>query len=273
MNTCNQAEMLLPELWVTSRLDAQAASAFEEHLLTCETCQEAVQAARGLRRGLSLVAAEGQGARPATRQSSLPARRYLALAAMLPLVAATFWVVRQEERANARVQAAQVELARLEKVAVEAEAALGREQELRRELEIRSQELAARVEAPKDAATKTSASRLEPLAGLPTYLLAVLRDQPQGPDLVLRRQELGEAFHLALDLPDPSFDRFRVEIFALDGHKLLERSALEPSELGALLITLPADFLPPGESRVQLYGQGPGRPEQELARFRIELRP
>ena len=275
MSTCNQTETSMPELWLLSRLDPQAASAFEEHLMTCQTCQEAVQVARGLRRGLTLVAAEGLAApRPVPGRWGSPARRYLALAAMVPLVVAATWVMWQEERADAKSQAAQVELARLEKVAGEAEAALGREQALRQELEVRSQELAARAEAQgKALEAATPAKQLEPLAGLPTYLLAVLRDRSQAPDLVLKRHQLGQAFHLALDLPDPGYDQLRVEIFGQDGSKLLDRKGLEPSELGALLLTLPADFLPLGESQVHLYGQGPGRPEQELGRFRIELQP
>lgn len=279
MSTCNQTETSMPELWLASRLDPQAAAAFEEHLMTCEACQDAVAAARGLRRGLTLVAAEGLATRPVPGRWGSPTRRFLAMAAMVPLVVAAAWVMWQEERAGAKTQAAQVELARLEKVAGEAEAALGREQALRRELEIRSRELAARAEAQERALATASSEqkpatpRLEPLAGLPTYLLAVLRDRTQAPDLVLRRHQLGQAFHLALDLPDPGYDQLRVEIFGQDDRKLLERKDLEPSELGALLLTLPADFLPLGESRVQLYGQGPGRPEQELGRFRIELQP
>lgn len=274
MSNCNQTETSMPELWLSSRLDPQEAAAFEEHLMTCATCQEAVQVARGLRRGLTLVAAEGLTTRPAPGRWGSPVRRYLALAAMVPLVVAATWVMWQEERADAKTQAAQVELARLEKVAGEAEAALGREQALRQELEVRSQELAARAEAQGKALdAATPANHLEPLAGLPTYLLAVLRDRSQAPDLVLKRHQLGQAFHLALDLPDPGYDQLRVEILGQDGSKLLDRKGLEPNELGALLLTLPADFLPLGESRVHLYGQGPGRPEQELGRFRIELQP
>ena len=59
MEICKYQAALEPDLWVLGKLDPVAAAELEEHLMTCEACQEAVEAARGLRRGLALAAAAG----------------------------------------------------------------------------------------------------------------------------------------------------------------------------------------------------------------------
>ncbi len=175
-------------------------------------------------------------------------------------------------RQQGETAAAQRQVAQLERAAQEARTAGARELENRQTAEARSRELESQLAATRAAAASATPAQapLEPLVDLPTYLLAALRDRPAGPDLQLHRAELGKAFNLALDLPDPSFTRFRVEV-ASGGRRLLERQGLERSALDALLLTLPADFLPSGESRITLYGQGGGRPEQELARFQVAV--
>ncbi len=270
MKTCQDTTLLLPELWVAHKLAPEAAAAFEEHLMTCAVCQDAVTAARGLRQGLALVAAEQAAKAPA--ESLRPvARRLLAFAALVPLAIAAIYFAGESSKQSERAERAQLEVARLERAAKEAQQEGSREQELRRQAEERGQKLEQELQAREQVVP--AATTLAPLVDLPTFLLAVVRDRPQGPDLVLHRSRLGEAFNLALDLPDPSFTRFRIEISGPQGQKLLTRQKLESSALGALVLTLPADFLPEGESRVLLYGEGPGRSEQELARFRIALEP
>lgn len=258
METCNYAAAPLPEQWILGQLAPAAAADFEAHLMTCVACQDAVESARGLRKGLALVAAQ-RAAQPAR-----PARRWLAAAALLPLAAAALLLLRQQGDSAA----ARLEVARLETAAQEARTAGAREVAGREAAEARSQELESQLAASRAAAA--APARLEPLVDLPTFLLAALRDRPAGPDLRLERSRLGQAFNLALDLPDPSFTQFRVEV-ASGGRQLLERQGLERNALDALLLTLPADFLPSGESRIVLYGQGAGRPEQELARFRVAV--
>lgn len=273
METCKYQIALQPELWVLGKLDPAGAAELEEHLMTCEACQEAVEAARGLRRGLALVAAEGS-ARPLVAASpSAPRRRWLAAAALLPLAAGALLLARHEQISAGRLAAAQSEVARLDAAARELQQAGARDQQGRQVAEQRGLELERQLAAARERpALVPAAAKAQPLIDLPTFLLAVMRDRPAGPDLVLRRSELGEAYHLALDLPDPSYTRFRVEISS-GGRDVLARRDLAPSALDALLLTLPADFLPEGESRLILYGQGPGKPEQQLASFRIAVEP
>ena len=264
METCKYESTLLPEEWVLGKLDPEAAADFEEHLMGCAACQEAVFAARGLRQGLALVAAQ-QAARPLAPISSR--RRYLAWAAVLPLAFALLFWWRGEQRDKA---AAELEMARLETSLEQARGEGSRQEAVRRAAEARSRELEQRLEASRAAA---ASSQAEPLVDLPTFLLALVRDRPAGADLELRRSRLGKAYNLAIDLPDPAFDRFRIVLAAPGGRVLLTRDRLEAGALEALLLTLPADFLPDGESRLQLFGRGPGRPEQELASFRIVVSP
>lgn len=270
MEICKYQIALQPEQWVLGKLDPAAAAELEEHLMTCAACQEAVDAARGLRRGLALVAAEG-AARPLV--SATPRRRWLAVAALLPLAAGALLLARHEQISAGRLAAAQAEVARLDAAARELQQAGARDQQGRQAAEQRGLELERQLAAARERpALAPAAAKAQPLIDLPTFLLAVVRDRPAGPDLVLRRGELGEAYHLALDLPDPSYTRFRVEIRS-GGREVLARRDLAPSALDALLLTLPADFLPEGESRLTLFGQGPGKPEQQLASFRIAVEP
>ncbi len=254
------------------KLDPVAAAEFEEHLMACEACQEAAEAARGLRRGLVLAAAAN--ARPVAAASSR--RRWLAAAALLPLVAGALLFVRHEQGSAARLAQAEAEIARLGAAAEEARASGVREQREREAAETRSRELEGRLAARESAEPAIPAEGIlgatQPLVDLPTFLLAVVRDRPSGPDLTLSRGRVGSGFHLALDLPDPSYDVFRFEIDS-GSRTLLARRGLAPNALDALLLTLPADFLPLGESRLTLYGSGPGRPEQQLARFTILVEP
>lgn len=258
METCNQAAALLPDRWVLGQLDPESAFRFEEHLMICPACQEAVLVARGLRKGLALAAAERS--RPA-----VSGRRWLALAALLPLAALSLLLWRQQEQ----TVGARGEAARQAAAAQEARAEGARAAEGRNAAEARSRELESQLAASREAAAAPATA--EPLVALPTFLLAALRDRPAGPDLELDRSRLGKSFNLAVDLPDPAFDRFRIQVES-GGKTLLERRDLERTALDALLLTLPADFLPNGESRVVLHGRGPGQPERELARFRIWVR-
>lgn len=272
METCNQQNALLPERWVLGQLDPAAAASFEDHLMTCGACQEAVESARGLRRGLALVAAE-RAALPV----AAPVRRWLALAALVPLAAGAALFFRQQGETSAL----RGELARLEaqgadatRLAGEAELARqenARELERRRLAEQRGQELELLLEKTRQAAA-TAPAKAGPLVDLPTFLLAVVRDRPSGPDVTIDRGQASKGINLALDLPDPSFTRFRVELES-QGKKLLSRRGLEANPLEVLLLTLPPDFLPAGESQITLYGEGPGHPEQQLARFRIAVAP
>jgi hypothetical protein len=261
METCEYTNALLPERWVLGQLDPAAAAELEEHLMTCGACQEAVESARGLRRGLALAAAE-RAARPVLVR---PARRWLALAALLPLAVVGGLLLRQQgESAALRGEVARLEAQNAE-AAEGARLASAGELEKRQLAEQRSQELARQLEERRQASAG-------PLVDLPTFLLAVVRDRPSGPDVEIDRSQAAKGFHLALDLPDPSYTSFRVEL-ENQGKKLLSRRGLEANALEVLLLTLPPDFLPEGESRITLYGEGPGRPEQELARFRIAIAP
>lgn len=271
METCEFTNALLPERWVLGQLDPKAAAELEDHLMICGACQEAVESARGLRRGLALVAAE-RASRPIV--TARPGRRWLALAALVPLAAAAVLLVRQQGEASslrnevARLEAQSGDAARLATEAETARQAGARELELRQLAEQRSQELEQQLRESQ----ASPAGLASPLVDLPTFLLAVVRDRPTGPDLRIDRSQMSRGFNLALDLPDPSYTSFRVELES-QGKTLLSRKNLAATQLEALLLTLPADFLPTGESRVILFGQGPGHPEQELARFRIAVEP
>jgi hypothetical protein len=266
METCEYTNALLPERWVLGQLDPAAAAELEEHLMTCGACQEAVESARGLRRGLALAAAESAArATVPIPIRARPARRWLALAALLPLAAVSVLLLRQQgESAALRGEVARLE-SQNARAAEEARLASAGELEKRQLAEQHSQELARQLEESRQASAG-------PLVDLPTFLLAVVRDRPSGPDVEIDRSQADKGFHLALDLPDPSYTSFRVEL-ENQGKKLLSRRGLEANALEVLLLTLPPDFLPEGESRITLYGEGPGRPEQELARFRIAVAP
>jgi hypothetical protein len=196
----------------------------------------------------------------------------LAAAAALALTLGLLW--RQAADAGRQADAARIETAALRQSFEEELATVRGQREGK--VEVLEQELAAAREAAQaqaaaQSATPASGKLAAPLAGLPVYLLATVRDRPT--PLELDRRDLAQGFTLALDAaPDPRFQRWRVTLQDTSGKKLFERADLQPTALDAVLVTFPAGFLPPGSYTLELAGQDVQGQATELARHQLEVR-
>lgn len=234
---------------------------FEPHLMECPRCQDAVEAAQGLRQGLRLEASRSAAPAPSART------QVLALAAaVLFALGGLAWSLRQAEISRREAGAT---TAAFENIQRDLAAQRERLETQRRD----HAEAVARLQHELDQARSEPDDRpaSTPLAGLPFYLLATLRDAPN--ELELKAADLRQGFTLALDAaPDTRFASYRVELRGAGGRALFERGDLSPNSLDTIPITFPAGFLTPGDYHLLLQGVAAGGERTEVARHAITVR-
>lgn len=87
------------------------------------------------------------------------------------------------------------------------------------------------------------------------FLLSTLRTAPGEPAAFVLELSPGQGVALAIDPGrDPRFESYRVILLDSTGRERLRESDLLPNALEVLLLTLPDDFLVPGEYRLLLKG-------------------
>ena len=224
------AERSLIERYLQGTLSPDEEERFEAHFLECAECQEALEAQRGLVRGLKSVAAE-EAVRTAVRLGLLAwlSRRsaIVALAALVFLAGGLAFgrLWRENERLEARV----------------AELGTG--------------------PAPGGLGA--------PLAGVPVVLLGVLRGDGVPPTAVA---QTGAPYSLAVDVgADPRVASYAVTLLDARGKVRFERRDLSPNDLEVVQLTLPGDFLPPGEYRLVARGALPDGGSVEVGSYAFRV--
>jgi hypothetical protein len=254
------------ERYVLGHLKPEDEATFEDHLMGCAQCQDAVDAVQGLREGF-----RGQARTLAAPPRATQLWRPMALAATAALALTLGLLWRQAADADRQAEAARLEVAAVQHTLSEELATLRGQQSGK--VDTLEQELAAARAAAADSAKAASApgKLAAPLAGLPIYLLATVRDRPT--PLTLDSRHLEQGFTLAVDAaPDPRFQRWRVTLQDADGKSLFDRADLQPTALDAVLVTFPAGFLPPGTYTLGLAGQDAQGQTTELARHQLVVR-
>lgn len=227
----------LIERYHLGTLSAEEEERFEAHYLDCAQCQEELEAQRSFVRGMKTVAAE-DAARSAVG---------------LGLLA---WLVRR----GAGVAWALAALAVV--VGALASAHLWRQNE---RLETRVAELSTGYGPTGPAGDGLGV----PLAGVPVTLLGVLRGEDGAPPVI---DPGGGPYSLAVDAgADPRFASYAVTLVDAAGEVRYERHGLLPNDLEVIQLTLPADFLPPGEYRFVLRGTRPGGESEQLASHELRV--
>ncbi len=239
---------------------------FEEHFVTCASCMEQLELARGFQRGikaLSAITAEDAVRAAVAVQAGLfawLARRgrlaqwgltlaVLLLAAGLP----SAWIAAQSR--SERLAAAQrIEEERrtakdLERRLAETEK---RRNEERRDLEARL----AQAQKPSVPPSVTVLTR--PLANLAVVLLTAVRGEGEAATIDLSKT--GDLLALAVDAgADPRFVSYRATLIRTGGTRtgggtVYRQEGLKTNALETLMLTFPKTFFQPGEYRLKIEG-------------------
>jgi hypothetical protein len=244
---------------------------FEEHFVECPACMEQLELARGLQRGLKVLAAEeaarvvvGAGLFAWLARRGRLAQWGMALAALL--VAAglpALWLVaggRGERREqSARLEAERRSNQELEHRLAESE---GRRSAERRELEAKIA-AAKPPEAPRGLAG--------PLVNTPVFLLSALRSN-DGKPATIDLSRAGDALALAVDVGDDlRFATYRATITKTGGATIFQQADLKPNALEALMITFPSAFFPPGDYRLRVEGVKPDGSASEVGGYPFRI--
>lgn len=261
--------------------------AFEEHFFACRECQDELETARDFQRGLQRLVAEdavravGAGLVAArlgrwlrTRGGAFTLVAGLVLVVAVAALAPVWWLSGRTARLEARLAESRQEALEwrrqaqdrgrsttaLEERLATSEEQLAAAQGTLEQLQSRLAELAAAV---GEQATDAASGLGRPLADLPVFLLRTVRGGDEPPQ-VSAPPEAG-ALALAVDVGfDPRFVHYRARVLdgGLDspaggpeGGRVLYRAGnLQPNALEVLMLTFPADFLPPGEHRLVVEG-------------------
>lgn len=259
------AEQALVERYFRGELPAAEEAAFEAHFFACEQCQEDLEAAKELRRGLQAEAAY-EAAAPASisaRQATWWSRRQpleLGLLAAALLVALSLPLLvgwQRYQQLEGRVAAAR---ATAEEIRRDLDRERQRSSSLgerlatsERDRQLERQRLEAQLQAPVTEPVPTRLAK--PLADVAVYLLATVRDAAMPIPVVGPAGDSAEAFTLAVDAgPDAVFGSYRIEVLDRAGQRRFRRDGLQLNALEVVMVTFPVDFLPPGEYRLELAG-------------------
>jgi hypothetical protein len=252
------------ERYLTGRLPAEQANAFEEHSLACDACLDRLEAAEGLRRGLATVAAEDLAR--VTAASGLAALLYrwsrsrvapwlLVAAFLVTLLPGGYLAWRHDEM-----------LADLESARRDSRAAVAERDRRAVEADVLAAELAearAARNAPGVAAPPVEPARPDPPAS-PQLNVPILSLGPE-------RSAGGEAAELVLPangwavlaLEPARLDAspYAVRLRDATGDVAWEGNGLELDSLGTVTLTLPGSLLRPGKWVLELAGAGAGAPQ------------
>lgn len=113
----------------------------------------------------------------------------------------------------------------------------------------------------------------EVVDGSTVFLLTALRGASDTAPLTIDPAKLpGTTFTLALDAPsDPRWSRFDIVVTGADAPVVLRREGLTINALEVVMITLPADYLPPGDYHLELLGHAADGATETLARHRLRV--
>lgn len=268
----------LVERYYRGTLPPEEEARFEEHFVACRRCQEELEAAHGLERGMRALAAEeaagavlrrGLLAWLARRGPLVQAAAAVLLIALGAAVPSLLLVDRSRQLAREAAAAEQRTVAwqeRVTEVEASADALTERLVTLEEHLAAQRRRLRELTATAGDAA----ATLARPLAGAPLYLLSASRGTGETPTIELPGP--GGVFSLALDAgADPRFAAYRVTIRDAAGETVFERPGLVPNRLEVILLTFPGDHLPPGPYRLRLTGTTPEGETSELATYPFRI--
>ncbi len=275
------------ERYVTGRLPAAEAAAFEEHYLDCPSCCARVEAAERLQRGLRQLAEE------AAEGVSRPGRSRLARAGRSPvwgLAAAAVLVLallpagfesRRAGLLERDLAAAKGELARAHAAAPapsrgHAAAPLpDRGATLAGELAEARRDLARETARREDLAREVEAAR-RPQVDLPLLRLAPLRGGEE-PVRTLTLPKTPGWIALWIEPGGDEAPAYRATLADARGRTVLAASRLPLNDLGALLLTVHSSALAPGRYRLEVDAlDAPGAAtggQRPAASFSIQVAP
>jgi hypothetical protein len=228
------------ERYVTDRLDADERQRFEAHFVDCATCLERIDAARGLRSGLTTLASKGQLAPDTRRARPRWARRatWLATGVVAAALLAALWNVSQRERqAESELMAERSAAGEAQRLLADSRASLEQERVARRQLE-------TRVEQKRTSPTRVPLLVLLATRGgeLPTLQLP---DAPHPVVLSVERED------------PPRFHNYRATLRSAAGEQRWQ-DKVAASSRDAVVLAVDSSLLNPGEYVLVLEGQAGG---------------
>lgn len=215
-------------------LDNEIEQRFEAHLMTCEDCQDALEAERGLARGLRTMASEDLAM--TTVRGGLMA-----------------WIARHRwQTVLASALAALVVFAGLSLLRLTNE----------------NRRLTTRIAQLVETSPGIPDGLREPLVGVPVTLLGVLRGDAESVSII----EVSDGpFTLAVDIgADPRIRDIEVTILDDEGGVRFSAPDLRANDLEVVQLTFPADFLPAGDYELVARSGPPGDP-RELGRYPFRI--
>src|SRR5262245_10754887 len=229
--------------YVMRTLSAAQAAEYEAHFIDCDECLDRLDAIKGLRAGLTQVAAE-EAARapvvtPMSRSAAWRIRPVFAVAALVVAVVAATYLAIALSKAQRALEASRQAVADLQRGRDDAVAAVGT---LRRRLDEAEQKLRTTgPAAPSDPA----------VSAIPVFSLMLVRGADAGPSGPSNRVSLSRAepwFVLSLELPAASgLDSFRATLQRTSGTVVWTQDGLRPTSPDTLAIALSSSLLTPGD--------------------------
>lgn len=224
MNHDEIEEGHVAQRYVAGRLSADEEARFEEHYLHCRECQERLELAQSLDRGLKQVALEelmvpamAAGAGRVARRRRLGARGWLLAAALAAALLPALWLAREVGRLGSALDGAEGTIA-----------------ELQRHAEAPFEPLVVPLTVSRSAAGEASPDHRVTLSSERRWVLLTL---------ALGGAEAGE------------YERFGVELFGPGGERRWQRTDLTADpHFEAVVVALPAAGLEAGDYRLRLEG-------------------
>ena len=247
------------ERYALGRLPETERQSFEEHLLDCPRCLDAVESAEGIRDGLGNLSAGPAAAHPESSVVAFAPRRPLArplvtllAAACVPLAVLSGLFFSQTRAARRDLEDSRTLLQQSERRRAEVEGELGRERSER----------------------ARSADALASLRAAPLFLLETTRGAAAETENRLVLPDSGEWVTLAFDRPPGDARDHRVRIAHADGKPVGDASPTGAASGRLLAVSLPAASLTPGDYVVTVERPGADRTETLATyRFRASRKP
>jgi Putative zinc-finger len=244
----------VPERYVLGRLPDEDRYRFEEHLVGCEGCIAAVEAAEGLRDGLKDAsvrdgAAAGAAPPPVVRQGPWPARPLVTLlaAACVPVAVLSALFFAQAGQARREAEGARQALAQLQRRQAELEGTLGSER----------------------ADQARAAGRADSLKAAPVFMLNLTRGVSDEPEDRVVLPDAPGWVTLVFDRPERRGVRdYRVRVSSADGRPVGAAASARAAGESLLAVSVPSERLPAGDYVLEVEGLTAGEPVP-LARYRF----
>ncbi len=234
--------------YVRGALPVEARDAFEDHLVDCAACQEAVESEEALGQGFKALAAEEAIARQVVAAGILAGAtqrygRWALLGALGVLLAiGPYLAWRIQGRRGAAAEAAS---------------------------QTRISELSAEVERLSSQRIATATPSSVPQVNTPFHYLSTVRDATTRVDR-LPRPPAGMPLVLVMETDAPAGAGVRA-VLAQAGQVMWEGEGLESNAFGAFVVTLPAGWALSGRHDLTLEATWPDREPAVVARYAFEL--